>query len=507
MLKTKTLAGIFAGGITIGAATAVTAILLTSNSSLSAMSDREAIESGFETMFECEESQFFNTLDNLNGQSVSISSDFTINELYEESELVGTSFGFLSQTDINEQIANLYGYISFPEYDNDINGTLYFDKNTIAIASNLFSNVIVIPLEEAIEEYNSSDYVDSYGELEISTDELYMILSLCENIVDSPELPQLKADMQTQLNKDIDLLLEHMETVRSDDPEQLNGYNVYSIDADIETSDIINIVYNQIQVILTSDELADYINDSYADYFASIYGSSEDAENINIKATLSAISAYLTFTYADFENTITDCIGDTVSFTMYFTEEAELVRFSTYSIDFSEIAGEDITLTFSIDYLGEDDLLDKTRLTVKLTADDQTIKLEIEKEKTDQGFIATIKPYRNDQCAVYLKIVHSATNTEFNDTLTLSSNFGDLGTITATGTYEITDDKISVDVSELSFKISELVYFDLSWKLEIKKLEESITMPEGNQINLFDMLEDDFADISEQINDSLELDN
>ena len=32
-------------------------------------------------------------------------------------------------------------------------------------------------------------------------------------------------------------------------------------------------------------------------------------------------------------------------------------------------------------------------------------------------------------------------------------------------------------------------------------------MPEGNQINLFDMLEDDFADISEQINDSLELDN
>lgn len=507
MLKAKTLAGIFAGGITIGAATAVTAILLTSNSSLSTMSDREAIASGFETMFEYEESQFFKTLDNLNGQSVSVSSDFTINELYEDSELAGSSFGFLSQTDINEQIANLYGYISFPEYPNDINGTLYFDKNTIAIASNLFSDVIVIPLDEAIDEYNSSDYVDSYGELEMSTDELYMILSLCENIVDSPELPQLKADMQTQFNKDIDLLLDHMETVRDDDPEHLNGYNVYSIDADIKTSDIINIVYNQIQVILTSDELADYINNSYAEYFASIYGSTEDAENINIKATLSAISAYLTFKYADFENNITDCIGDTISFTMYFTEEAELVRFSTYPIDFSEIAGEDIKLAFSIDYFGEETLSDKIKSTVELTADDQTIKIEIEKEKTEQGFIATIKPYKNNQCAIYLKIVHSATSTEFTDTITLCTNFGDLGTITAVGTYELADDKISVDVTELSCKISGLVYFDLSWKIEIKKLDEDITMPEGNQINLFDMLEEDFTDLSDQINDSLEIDN
>lgn len=511
--KVATISAICAGGITIGATATVAVLLLTGKSELSEYSDRELFIKGFETAFSYdEESACIETLKNLEGKPLTSNVEFKINDIYEADELDGLGMGFTSNVDITETKYGYTFYYDSPELTDAVDGSFYLDSEKFAFATNLLNDVMYANIEDFVENYNNSDLYSVFGELNFTQEELNNLLTMYSQAEsqfgDEDVIVNLKTKLAEKLDEDINTLLDDVVFTREDSSEEINGFDTYCLSAEIKTSDVLQILYNQIQLILTDEEFITFFEETYGSYISEFATTSNTS--VSPRDILAEASLGLTVAYGTVENEFIKYIGETIPVYMYYTEDARLVKIeSTVEIDISshndDERVENKFITLSADYTGEENLKDNTKITFKIYDDEHFIKFSCSDVKTENGSSVVFSYEDSEETSASIKFDNTIDGNSFKYVISVLKNDSELFIANIDGTFEITDTSILLDASSIKLTMSGLTLLDCSFKCSIKELTDDITMPEGNSIDILELTEEEITEIGLELKKAVEI--
>ncbi|NLL93257.1 MAG: hypothetical protein GX225_03800 [Clostridiales bacterium] len=508
--KIGIIAGVSAGVVTLGAVGA-TAFLLTRNAGeLADISDREAIERGFDYMLSSEESQLSELFNYLTDKNIQLSGTSSMSVASDEEDFVGlpeNGMDFNLTYGATFDRDNSKGLVSFdldiPTYPS-ADMSVYYDEDVLMFSSKeLFNDIYYIDLENFVEDFNNSIFSDLNGE--ITATQMEALISSSATY----DFSAIEDGMRERLEKDITALLDNTITSRSDDSESFPYGSAYAIEGKVQTSDLVDIAYNQIQYVITNEDFISYMEDSYGSLFQLNDMEDITGSSTNIRTLLSQASLGMSLYYQKITNQVIDVIGSDVTFTMYLTKDVKVASFST-DINITDDEST-LPLSFAIDFEGEDEPKDSInarffakhpennevlfKLSYKLITDGDTITntVKFNADSTDIFKYVFTDNTKDHTFDIKLSLLDdNALSKSISEDDTYTSKF------TSNGSYEITDTsyKLNVDNASLMLVGKKVLEFKLSF--DIREFTGEIEVPTGKKINFLSLDESELEHLFEK---------
>lgn len=474
MKKTGTFITLCAGGITIGAAASITAILLTSGGGLSDLSEKEAFKQGIEYLFsnnECDDS-FVKALSQITSVSNETDISLNINKIYSMNEFDNSSYKVSLRSD-NENIKYSVDASIDTSSTDPFTFSGYLDSELFGATSSSIDAVVYATLSDILGDESLEDYISSLDEFDSST---------------------IKNDMIEIYNKGLEKIYENMDVTKDETKEDINGVTAYCFTAQIKTTDIIEIAYNEVQFLLTNEDFREYLKNSaiYKSYLLNsaaetINGDSIDEDYLDNMLTKASLG--LTMYYQEISKTVTDIIGDTVEANMYLTNDVEVARFIFTINDLSSTYKN--IYQYVINYSGKDNLKDEQTHTILNKYQDKTDEIAFYLSKEDSTTNLSLSASHNDVSLFKISCKYVDTDGAFSSHISVSKELIEVATIDIEGSYEISNDKCTVNINKFIINSSAIDLFDATATFSIYKTDEEITMPKGELVDYFSLTDDE----------------
>ena len=430
MKKAALIGTICSGVAVVGAGVGITAaILLNGSGALSDLSDQEAIQQGFENLFEPRENDCAKVMEYLSDKPFTIYADFDINSIIEADVLSGSKFNFSADVDAENKKALISAFGSVDNTDVDFD--LLINESSIALKSNLFDEIYYIDIDELI------NLMDIDNESLSSSIDYSPIMNMFDVSSYSEEF---KNGLKEALNNSLDELIENMDITRAEDSEEINGVEATEFECTIHSSDFINIYLNLLEYVFESEEFRNMFFETF-----SSFEPSNDFTIEEVNKTFDELVNELQSKKADIISDLSEEIGESFDFSVFLTDDVEIVRLATqFNLDKDTSKILDITLDIS-----------------------------------DIGYTFTI----SDDEETSIELEYKADNGEFAFALIAGQKDTNVINGKFSGTYDITDESIEIDFDTCNLSVVAYEIFDLSAKFGIKELTDDIEEFDGDYVS------------------------
>lgn len=430
MKKAALIGTICSGVAVVGAGVGITAaILLNGSGALSDLSDQEAIQQGFENLFEPKENDCAKVMEYLSDKPFTIYADFDINSIIEADVLSGSKFNFSADVDAENKKALISAFGSVDNTDVDFD--LLINESSIALKSNLFDEIYYIDIDELMD---LMDVDDEYLSSSIDYSPIMNMFDISSYSED------FKNGLKEALNASIDELIENMDITRAEDSEEINGVEATEFECTIYSSDFIKIYLNLLEYVFESEEFRNMFFETF-----SSFEPSNDFTIEEVNKTFDELVNELQSKKADIISDLSEEIGESFDFSVFLTDDVEIIRLAT-QFNLDEDASKILDITLDISDIGYNFTISDD--------EDTSIKLEY---KADNGEFAF------------------ALSAGQKDTNVISGKFS--------GTYDVTDESIEIDFDTCNLTVVAYEIFDLSAKFGIKELTDDIEEFDGEYVS------------------------
>lgn len=483
----KTITTLCAGGITVGAVISVSAVLLLGNSSLSQLSDEEAFKKGLEFIVTdtSTTSNSFDALSNLTNQAYKSDLTFNINKLYQTPNLDNSTLSVSLRSDVdNKKFDTNFSFKGANQEAFTFSG--YLDDDLLAVTTSAMDDVIVAKLSDLIDSYNTE------------TSYLYGSMGLTENwltsysdILSGFDTSLLKDGMKNIYDEGMEKLYSHIEYTRDDSSSQINGYDTHCLSAQIKTTDVLDIIYDELQYVLTNEDVTSYLCKQES-LLSSLDMTSED-----LAKELSKLSLGMTMYYSQVSEAAVKVLGDTINVDMYLTNDVE-VRKLNIKLPMNGAAlgsTQNICFDLTLNYMGEDNIKDYKSFEFAITEGKENVRFILETGKKDNTSNLSFAMHQNDDEAFKITFENNLADNKIKSKLMLFTNAIEIATVNVEGTYELSNNSLSFDISKFSVTASAIKLFDATINGGIYPLDNEIKIPSGHAINYKSLDEEQLADM------------
>lgn len=483
----KTITTLCAGGVTVGAVVSVCGVLLFGNSSLSRLSDEEAFKKGLEFIVTdtSTTSNSFDALSNLTNQAYKSDLTFNINKLYQTPNLDNSTLSVSLRSDVdNKKFDTNFSFKGANQEAFTFSG--YLDSDILAVTTSAMDDVIVAKLSDLIDLYNA-EMGYRYGTLELNEN----WLSSYSDILSGFDTSLLKDGMQEIYDEGMEKLYSHMELTRDDSSTKVNGYDTHCLSAKITTTDVLDIIYDELQYVITNEDVISYLckQDSLLN---SLNMTGED-----LAKELSKLSIGMTMYYSQLSDAIVLILGDTLDVDMYLTKDVQVSRLNINIPVNNAVLGrsQNVSFEFTLNYMGEDNIKDYKSYEFAVTQGEENVRFIIEAGKKDDTSNLSFTVHQNNDEPFKIAFESNLADNKINAKLQLYTNAIEIATINVEGTYELSDTSLSFDISKFTATASAINLFDATIKGGIYPLDNEIKIPSGHAINYKSLDEEQLADM------------
>lgn len=500
MFKTKLFAAICTGTSFVVAATTALTLAVSgprNTQSLHMLSDNNAVAYGFTNLLS-ETASGFNTISNIvdtvSEQKASIAGSFTINSIEDFEELSGMGAGFEINFDADNNAFSLIGTASYGSMD-VLKATLYMDKDElIAEVPSLFKGIITAPLDNLAEDFSNSYFGElaakegfDFGEFQ---DELNAAVESAMN-----EMPQFDFDyeefydgLMDTINDSYFKATDNMTVTDLGKKPLQSGDKYQCYRAELPVADLSYIAKDALMYILKSDEFGAFMDQVMEYMETSSYNDLDSyGSSLSYSSQLQSVAPMIEMYWGQVVTELESVFGKNIVFTIYLDNSVNTAGFEFYvslmedgtvSYEESDIETSVVSFVFEADLTGGKNIGDYADYTFAYMPESERDSFEIKFSKHME---------ENGDFAIYASM----------------DEVYYLAEISAEGSYTDNDPFFTCNIDSLKVMEDGNTLFDVGFKLSFQPIDK-VEKPSGSpEYNVWEMDEDDFEALGEEILDAL----
>lgn len=514
MFKTKLFAIICSvASVVVAATTALTLVLSgpRDTHSLHMLSSNEAVSYGITNLFNGP-SESIETItkivDIMQNNKTSLKGNITINALSEEivggsipSNIdlsnLGLSAGFSFDSDVENNVYSLLLDLSMAS-TTLANGTVYVDSDTfIAKVPALFEGILTAALNNLDSDINNS-YIGKTLFANLNFEKLLQQITALIS-----ELKNASSSIEFDYEDFADGLMDTIEsayteatknmTTESLGKKQLTGGSYEAYLAKIPVEDLSYILRDAIVYVLTNEDFQELAKSLMSDMSSMLEDGMDELAGLSlmiggadISSSLNATATMIKSGWGQFVTPVKQVLGENIEITLYLNDAVETAGF-----EFAFIGLEDGSISY------DTSLANSEKNVIYVTGD-----YTGGKHIGDYSNISfTAKDSGNDM-ASYQVVSKNEENGDFSTSVTFTSN-GRTMQITADGSNKTNGDYFDFKVDSYKIIMNDELFIDFGFSLSFSEID-NIEKPSGSPVyNIWDMNEDDFEVLFEEIDENL----